>query len=97
MPSQDVKRPAIKNQMHCINFFRKGAAPFAIKKLKKTVKKSEAKKREANDSNSSTSVPSSTSPTKRARVTKTQIKAASKEEPISSSIRTEDRDSGICQ
>ena len=60
MPSQDVKRPAIKNQMHCINFFRKGAAPFAIKKLKKTVKKSEAKKREANDSNSSTSVPSST-------------------------------------
>ena len=97
MPPQDVKRPAIKNQMHCINFFGKGAAPAATKKLKKTVKKSEAKKREANDSNSSTSVPSSTSPTKRARVTKTQTKATAKEEPISSSIRTEDRDSGICQ
>ena len=46
------------------------AAPAATKKLKKTVKKSEAKKREANDS------PSSTSPTKRARLTENQTKAA---------------------
>ena len=68
-----------------------GAAPAVNKKLKKTVKKSETKKREANDSDSSASGPSSTSPTKRARVTKTQTKAAAKEEPSSS--RLEDRDS----
>ena len=67
-------------------------APAATKKLKKTVKKTESKKREANDSDSSASGPSSTSPTKRARVTKTQTKAAAKEEP-SSSLRVEDRDS----
>jgi len=155
MPPQDVKRPAIKKQMHCVNFFGTndfawieefsikdyeqfkdtfiknkqtkqmtqaieeievylknrdtkgqspeseeneefdalvtGAAPAVNKKLKKTVKKSETKKREANDSDSSASGPSSTSPTKRARVTKTQTKAAAKEEPSSS--RLEDRDS----
>lgn len=70
-----------------------GAAPAANKKLKKTVKKTESKKREANDSDSSASGPSSTSPSKRARVTKTQTKAVAKEEP-SSSLRVEDRDSG---
>jgi len=149
MPPQDVKRPPIKHQMHCVQFFGgnvicwieefrikdyyeqlkdtlfvknkptkqmsqalqslksrdtkgrsteseekeksdarvRGALPAANKKLEK----SEAKKREANDSDSSASGPSSTSPTKRARVTKTQTKAAAKEEPSSS--RLEDRDS----
>ena len=68
-----------------------GASSPAVKKLKKTVKKTEAKKREANDSDSSTSGPSSTSPSKRARVTKTQTKAQAKEEPSSS--RAEELDS----
>jgi len=155
MPPQDVKRPAIKKQMHCVNFFGTndfawieefsikgyeqfkdtfikskqtkqmsqaieeievylktrdaksqtvesedneefdalvtGASSPAVKKLKKTVKKTEAKKREANDSDSSASGPSSTSPSKRARVTKTQTKAQAKEEPSSS--RAEELDS----
>ena len=47
-------------------------------------------KREANDSNSSASGPSFTSPTKRARVTKTQTKVVAKGEPSSSRV---DRDS----
>ena len=60
-----------------------GATPATNKK--------KVQKREANDSNSSASGPSFTSPTKRARVTKTQTKMVAKGEPSSS--RVEDRDS----